>query len=219
MKNGGYKIIDLKDTNLTTSASATLSGIYEAIENNYRKAILLSGIVIDGVKKADAFVTVDVANSNYLISNVYGMNLTITDEDVIISEEAAAVLHSYSIVISGSMIATDNTTLNPFELHFNLTTKNKITTKQDVYDYVSELSYYDKILATGIATYTTSATFKCIIKYIGAPKPYPGSTTTGFNVYYIAVNTTNNTITNVEDGKTITEESFIAATGFNITEL
>ena len=81
MKNGGYKVIDLKDNNLVTSAAAIeITGIHAAIENSYRKASLLSGIVIDGVEKNDAFITVTVSGSAYTIS-VYGKTITITSDD------------------------------------------------------------------------------------------------------------------------------------------
>ena len=55
MKKGGYKIIDLKNTNLTLSG-ANIKGLYEEIESNYRKPILLSGIIINGYEYADQMV-------------------------------------------------------------------------------------------------------------------------------------------------------------------
>lgn len=52
----GYKIIDLKDVKLinqdpTTSASESIGvveGVYEAIEGNYRKLLVLSGVNLNG---------------------------------------------------------------------------------------------------------------------------------------------------------------------------
>lgn len=81
-KKGGYKIIDLKNVDLTTE-NLKIDGIYNAIESNHRKAIMLSGIVIDGVEKDDCYVTLKIDSGNYVIENVYGRTLTINDEDEI----------------------------------------------------------------------------------------------------------------------------------------
>lgn len=82
MLKGGYKIIDLKDTNLTTAQAKTIKGIHEDIENSYRKAILLSGIVLEGVEKNDVFVEVSNSSGTYTIT-VYGKTITITSEDLV----------------------------------------------------------------------------------------------------------------------------------------
>lgn len=79
---GGYKIIDFKDINLVTGTASTIAGVYDAIERNYRKAILISGIVIDGVKKADSFVELSLVSANYT-GKLYGKNLTITKADAV----------------------------------------------------------------------------------------------------------------------------------------
>lgn len=79
MKNGGYKIIDLHDNNLT-AVSTIIKGVYEDIKNSYRKPLLLSGIVIDGVEKNDAFVVAEAGVGSYVIK--YGEKvITITSED------------------------------------------------------------------------------------------------------------------------------------------
>lgn len=85
MKNGGYKIIDLHDNNLT-AVGTTIKGIYEAIENSYRKPLLLSGVVIDGVEKNDAFVVAEAGAGSYTIT--YGSKvITITSEDDVTVED------------------------------------------------------------------------------------------------------------------------------------
>ena len=81
MRNGGYKIINLNDVNLTVEP-VKVTGVYEAIENSYRKALLLSGIVIEGVEKNDAFVTVTNSGGNYVIT-VYGKTITIASTDMV----------------------------------------------------------------------------------------------------------------------------------------
>lgn len=80
MLNGGYKIIDFQDNNLTTETPVVITGIYDSLENNNRKAIMVSGITIDGVHKNDCFVDCSVDNSSYTFT-AYGKTFTITNED------------------------------------------------------------------------------------------------------------------------------------------
>lgn len=79
---GGYKIIDFKDINLVTGTASTITGVYDAIKSNSRKAILISGIVIDGVKMADSFVELSLVSANYT-GKLYGKTLTITKADAV----------------------------------------------------------------------------------------------------------------------------------------
>lgn len=84
MIKGGYKIIDFKDENIPNGQSpVTISGIYESIENNYRKACLLSGLTLAGVEKADIFRNPTVSESNYVFPDVYGYDLTVKSNDVV----------------------------------------------------------------------------------------------------------------------------------------
>ena len=95
MLNGGYKIINLRGFALGTEATV-IDGIYEAIEGNYGKAIMLSGLTIGGVEKPDAFVTANVDSGNFVIE-VYGQKITITDEDeVILSDIDKAYIVKFS---------------------------------------------------------------------------------------------------------------------------
>lgn len=82
MKNGGYKIIDLKDRSLSDEA-VVIAGIYESIEDSHRKPLLLSGIVLDDVEKNDVFVEASVNDGSYVIS-VYGGTITINDDDEVV---------------------------------------------------------------------------------------------------------------------------------------
>lgn len=81
---GGYKIVDFHNTNLVTGAETpvTISGVYSEIENNYRKAILISGLVIDGVEKASSFVEC-VQGDNSCTLSVYGKTITVSSLDVV----------------------------------------------------------------------------------------------------------------------------------------
>lgn len=81
MLKGGYKIIDLKNLSLSDE-SVTIPGIYESIEGNYRKPLLLSGINLGRVEKADAFITAIAGDNAYTIS-VYGGTITITNENAV----------------------------------------------------------------------------------------------------------------------------------------
>lgn len=80
MVRGGYHILDFKDQNITTDAGATIVGIYESIEGSYRKAILVSGVTIDGVEYRDTFVNPTSGDNNYTFS-AYGKTFTITNDD------------------------------------------------------------------------------------------------------------------------------------------
>lgn len=82
MVKGGYKIIDFKDVNITTAGGATVAGIYETIEHTHRKALMVSGVTIDGVEKPDCFISCDVADGSYTFS-AYGKTFTISNADKI----------------------------------------------------------------------------------------------------------------------------------------
>lgn len=84
MRKGGYKIIDFKDNALSTT-SVTIDGIYDSIENNYRKPLLLSGLVLNSVEKPDAFALPIVSGTSFVFENVYGYDITITQDDGVTS--------------------------------------------------------------------------------------------------------------------------------------
>lgn len=78
--NGGYKVVDFKDVNITTADGATVVGVYEEIEGSHRKAILVSGVTLDGVEQRDTFVD-PVVNSGSYTFTAYGKTFTITHDD------------------------------------------------------------------------------------------------------------------------------------------
>ena len=78
---GGYKIIDLKNKSITTTG-VTVDGIYKEIEGSYRKPLLLTHIVINGVEKNDAFVNVVIQASIYKFS-LYGYSWEINSADLV----------------------------------------------------------------------------------------------------------------------------------------
>ena len=78
---GGYKIIDLKGVDVTKS-TLMIKGIYESIESNYGKPLLISGIVIDGVEKDDVFVQATLNGTTYEFE-VYGYTIQVQDTDAV----------------------------------------------------------------------------------------------------------------------------------------
>lgn len=83
MIKGGYKIIDFKDSRLTTAGeSVTIEGIYDTVEASYRKPLLLSGLNIDGIERNDVYATPTLSGSNYVFT-AYGKTITITDTDAV----------------------------------------------------------------------------------------------------------------------------------------
>lgn len=81
-RKGGYIIVDLKGTPFETGTGQTVNGVYEHIEGNYRKPVLLSGINIDGTEYADMYIAPTVSGSDYTAS-VYGKTMTVTSENLV----------------------------------------------------------------------------------------------------------------------------------------
>lgn len=80
MKNGGYTIVDFKDIDILTDGGATVVGIYESLEDRHRKAVMVSGVTIDGVQKSDCFVDCEISGSDFTFS-AYGKTFTVNAED------------------------------------------------------------------------------------------------------------------------------------------
>lgn len=83
MRKGGYKIVDFKGAELTSTV-VVRPGIYSQIIDDYDKAILVSGVSLSGSLKDDAFasvteVTGDSGDSVKL--GVYDGIITVTEDD------------------------------------------------------------------------------------------------------------------------------------------
>lgn len=83
---GGYKILDLKNIDFTVDEAKTVPGVYEALENSYRKPILVSNIVVGGIERSDRFLIFGVTNSNYVSENIWTaeyetVRITISSDD------------------------------------------------------------------------------------------------------------------------------------------
>lgn len=91
MTKGGYQIIDLQNKKLTKDVGMVFDGIYEKIKGT-RKAILLSGLNVDGVEYRDIFVETIKLGPTYSLKcfaeadniNFSGV-VTIEDNDVVIA--------------------------------------------------------------------------------------------------------------------------------------
>lgn len=79
MRNGGYKIIDLKGVDV--KSGATIEGVYAAVKETL-KPIVLAGLNINGTEYKDLFVNFIASGSNY-VGKVDTITITITNADLI----------------------------------------------------------------------------------------------------------------------------------------
>lgn len=77
---GGYQSIDFKNVALS-GTKKVVNGIYEAIEGNYGKATLLTGLNYGGTEKGDVFATITSASSKfYAVAHGYTIEINASDE-------------------------------------------------------------------------------------------------------------------------------------------
>ena len=82
MKNG-YKVIDLELEEITSARGLYKEGIYEAIEGNLGKPLMLAGINVGGTEyPAAAFIQPYVVGDDFMF-NAYGYNFDVTSSDFI----------------------------------------------------------------------------------------------------------------------------------------
>ena len=62
---GGYKIIDFKNEAFTAGTKKTIAGIYNSIESNYGKPLVMSGVKIGTSKYGDHYVNLVAGNGTY----------------------------------------------------------------------------------------------------------------------------------------------------------
>ena len=91
MNKGGYQILDLKNTNFALGTGAVVAGAFETIRGT-KKPILVSGIVIAGLRYNDAYVDFTIGKTGHIIAfegTMYGKKISITNTDIVtISENA-----------------------------------------------------------------------------------------------------------------------------------
>ena len=88
MFKGGYKLIDFKENNIVLATPTTIKGVYDAIEHNYRKPTLITGLVIGSVEKEDTVVNFEHGENVYngslgMTANGKVLFITITNEDAV----------------------------------------------------------------------------------------------------------------------------------------
>lgn len=82
---GGYKIINFKGIPLNKDSKVTIEGIYESIENSYRKPLLFSGVNIEGVIYPDMFIQAILTSARYEVT-LDNVKLYITSDNGVIYE-------------------------------------------------------------------------------------------------------------------------------------
>ena len=82
--NGGYAIISLNDED-----------IYEKIERNLYKPILLTDIVINGIEKNDVFTTAYVEGTNIVFKDIYDKDITISNDNSVSIGDNGNHLYEY----------------------------------------------------------------------------------------------------------------------------
>lgn len=85
MKKGGYQIVDFGDTNITSTEGATIAGVYPTIEASHRKALLISGVTLEGVEQRDCWIDCVVDSGNYKFT-AYGKTFTVTPDNKVTIE-------------------------------------------------------------------------------------------------------------------------------------
>ena len=85
-KKGGYLIIDLKNKDLLQLTNelftqTELKEIYEVIEHNYHKNVLVTGIVINNIEKNDYITNIYYSNNAYTFK-VYGLIIELSQDAI-----------------------------------------------------------------------------------------------------------------------------------------
>ena len=93
MKNlkGGYQLVDLQGNDL--SSGFTLEGLHQVITLSNNKPLLVTGIVIGGIKKNDVYTTAEKTSDKYTFT-IYDKTLTIANDDsVTVANETTSVAY------------------------------------------------------------------------------------------------------------------------------
>lgn len=85
-KKGGYLIIDLKNKDLVQLTNelftqTELKEIYELIEHNYHKNVLVTDIVINNIEKNDYITNIYYSNNAYTFK-VYGLIIELSQDAI-----------------------------------------------------------------------------------------------------------------------------------------
>lgn len=126
MVKGGYQILNFNDTNFRVDIPMEIKGIYDKIEGT-RKAILISGLIIDGVELHDFYAKPKVVGSSFVF-DVLGYSVEISDIDIITITKDVIVIEP-NIVATGTYYEIDEETYNKLNKinYKNISTKIDIT--------------------------------------------------------------------------------------------
>ena len=91
--NGGYVIISLNDED-----------IYEKIERNLYKPILLTDIVINGIEKNDVFTTAYVEGTNIVFKDIYDKDITISNDNSVSIGDNGKHLYRYNFYYADTWV-------------------------------------------------------------------------------------------------------------------
>lgn len=78
---GGYQIIDFRGVDFTVGTATKVDGVYERIEGNYNKALLIENFSIGGVEQNATWVVETTNSANYVLIGLSGYNITVTNAD------------------------------------------------------------------------------------------------------------------------------------------
>lgn len=108
MLKGGYKIIDFKGKELSSSP-VVIKGIYESIEENTDKCLIASAIAYDGaVYNDEVIATPDLNGTDFVISFHNGqIIITVNDDDEVTLSAASAPVSASAKGVKGQVIVTD----------------------------------------------------------------------------------------------------------------
>lgn len=182
-KKGGYLIIDLKNIDLNSrdsdgglydwsNNSGLLPDLYNELEQNYFKQVLVTGIKINGIERNDFITTIYLNGSSYSF-NVYGFTVNIVDKETM-DVGTSLIIHSIHGNIPTDGIIKINYGEFPYSkrlsLRLSLSGTTIIQTSFDVWDG-AEISSGVVIFSDGTYAVTLDATEReyFIIKVSGGP--------------------------------------------------
>lgn len=100
MVKGGYQIINFSGVEFTKNTPMQLSNIYDKIEGT-DKAILLSGLNVNGIDYRDVMCTPIVIGNSYVIK-AFGFRIYISDIDIVTVEDEILSLDGYDFSVNPS---------------------------------------------------------------------------------------------------------------------
>lgn len=125
--NGGYVIISLNDED-----------IYEKIERNLYKPILLTDIVINGIEKNDVFTTAYVEGANIVFKDIYDKDITISDDNSVSIGDNGKHLYNHHI----NIFSTDSD--NDIMIYLLINT-SEVITKDNITRFIDN-GYFNSLM-------------------------------------------------------------------------